>query len=151
MFALKVCDPSDANAVRNCEHIYDRIGLVYNMPNAAQKGTYVRCDADGAPFPGVYTTNGQVVTYTQPDEALGPITTMPYLPAIPPVSNCVTFNSAQLFTSKTSGVTIVRSTVRPSGSGSADGSSPSGSGDNALVASTASSLFGVVFAALVFA
>lgn len=165
MFALKVCDPADANAVHNCEHIYDRIGLAYNMPNAAQKGTYVQCDADGAAFPGVYTSNGQVMTYTQPDEALGAISTMPYQPVVPSASNCKTFSSAQLFTSlpsgsasasasgsgsKTSGVTTAKSTgtSKPSGSSSAAGSSQTGSGAEALVVSAASSLFGVVFAAL---
>lgn len=37
------------------------------------------------------------MTYTQPAESLGAINTMPYEPRVPASSNCVKFQSAQLY------------------------------------------------------
>lgn len=49
-------------------------------------------------FPGVYVNDaGNTVTYTQPPESLGVISTMPYQPEIPSSSQCSTFTSAQLY------------------------------------------------------
>jgi hypothetical protein len=97
-FCLKACDPSKANAPRYCEHIFDRIGCQYNAPAAYVDDVFLSCDGDSQDFPGIYTdASGVVQTYTQPDEALGPISTMPYTAKIPASSNCQTFNSATLF------------------------------------------------------
>ena len=97
-FCLKACDPSKPNAAQYCEHRFDRIGCAFNAPNNAQNGTFETCDAENADFPGVYTTNGATVTYTQPPEELGPIATMPYTARVPSSSNCQTIASAALFT-----------------------------------------------------
>jgi len=43
-----------------------------------QNGTFESCEGENQDFPGVYTQNSQTMTYTQPPESLGPITTMPY-------------------------------------------------------------------------
>jgi len=163
-FALKVCDPSKPDRFHNCEHIYDRIGAAYNLPNAAKDGVFVQCDADNADFPGVYTSNGQVMTYTQPDEALGAITTMPYQPKVPASSNCKTLTSAQLFTGLPSGSASVtgsstgkatgssssgpKATGSSSSTGSASPSKSTDSGANAIVISSAATVFGVIFAGL---
>ncbi|KAI0351812.1 hypothetical protein OH77DRAFT_1429402 [Trametes cingulata] len=111
-FCFKVCDPSGPNAAELCQHIYDRIGVAYNCPNAAQNGTFEYCEGENQDPPGIYTSNGQVVTYTQPPESLGPISSMPYDPKIPSSSNCVQMQSAALFTDL----------VSPSGSATASGS-----------------------------
>jgi hypothetical protein len=42
----------------------DRIGMAYNMPNGnAKDGTFEVCDSDLMELPGVYTSNGQTLTY----------------------------------------------------------------------------------------
>jgi len=165
-FACKACDPKGADRAHHCEHIYDRIGLAYNMPNAAEDNVFKSCEAPNAVFPGVYTQNGQVMTYTQPDEKLGAITTMPYTATVPVASNCKTFSSAQLFTGLPSGTAPPKtskatgSSSKPTGAAATGAGKPSGSGaasaaatgstgsGDALVVSAASSLLGVVFAAL---
>lgn len=38
-FCFKACDPAGANDDKYCEHIYDRIGCNYNMPNQAKEGS----------------------------------------------------------------------------------------------------------------
>ena len=98
-FCLKACNPAGNNAAQFCQHIYDRIGCAYNAPNAAQNNVFESCNAENGDFPGVYTSNGIVQTYTQPPESLGPITTRPYSVRIPSSSNCQTFSSAALFPS----------------------------------------------------
>ncbi|KAF9523222.1 hypothetical protein CPB83DRAFT_863218 [Crepidotus variabilis] len=162
MFGCKACDPSKSNPRRHCEHIYDRIGIVWNMPSNAKEGEFVSCDADNAEFVGVYTSNGQVLTYTQPPESLGAISTMPYTPTIPPSSNCKTFASTQLFAAlptgsssgSTSGtITGSGGSSKPTGSASATGSGsagakPTDSGAEAIAVSAAASVLGVLFAAL---
>ncbi|KJA19713.1 hypothetical protein HYPSUDRAFT_189656 [Hypholoma sublateritium FD-334 SS-4] len=163
-FCLKACDPAGANAASYCQHIYDRIGCAYNAPNAAQDLVFEACDADNADFPGVYTdTAGAVVTYTQPAESLGAITTMPYTATVPASSNCVTYTSSVLFsalasvTASASGSAAAStgtakassSTAKASTTGtSASASSTASSGADALVVSGAASLMGVVFAGL---
>jgi hypothetical protein len=98
VFCLKACDPSMPNAANYCQHIYDRIGCQYNAPAAYVNNVFLSCDGDDQDFPGIYTDSAGVVqTYTQPDESLGPISTMPYTARIPASSNCQTFNSATLF------------------------------------------------------
>ncbi|KAH8112679.1 hypothetical protein DFH11DRAFT_1606411 [Phellopilus nigrolimitatus] len=116
-FCFKVCD--GPNAADFCQHIYDRIGCAYNAPNAAQNGTFEMCLGDNQDYPGVYTSNGQVMTYTQPAESLGAITTMPYQPKVPASSSCTTFSSAELY--------AAAATAFPS-SGSASGSAAKNTG-----------------------
>lgn len=94
-FCFKVCDPTKPNAAKFCEHIYDRIGCAFNAPNAAKNGTFETCDGEVQDFPGVYTENGQTMTFTQPPEGVVP--TPPYTPRVPASSNCVQHNSAELF------------------------------------------------------
>ncbi|KAJ6590587.1 hypothetical protein DFH09DRAFT_976011, partial [Mycena vulgaris] len=117
-FCFKACDPAGANAAKYCQHIYDRIGCAYNAPNAAQNGTFEACVGDNQDFPGIYTENGQVVTYTQPPEALGAISSMPYEPRVPASSSCTTFVFAAL---ATAGATATGS-AGASGSTTATGS-----------------------------
>ncbi|KAI0326468.1 hypothetical protein GY45DRAFT_1233646, partial [Cubamyces sp. BRFM 1775] len=97
-FCFKVCDPAGPNPADLCQHVFDRIGVLYNCPNAAQNGTFEYCEGENQDPPGVYTSNGQVVTYTQPPESLGAIQTMPYQPRIPASSNCVQLPSSALYT-----------------------------------------------------
>lgn len=154
-FCFKVCDPAGPDAAHYCEHIYDRIGCAYNAPNNAQNGTFEACLGDSQDFPGVYTSDGQgtfsmpllpykriptylvydaVVTYTQPAESLGAITTIPYTPNVPASSSCTTFQSAELYASAASWWNENVSSV----SGVASAGSGSGSGASATRTSGAS-------------
>ena len=83
-----------------CEHIFDRIGCVYNSPaNYAQiNGTFQSCQGDDQLFPGVYEEGGRRMTYTQPPESLGVISTIPYTPFTPSSSSCSTYQSSELYT-----------------------------------------------------
>lgn len=97
-FCLKACDPAGPNAANLCQHIFDRIGCQYNAPASYQDGIFESCKGDSQDPPGIYTgANGVVSTYTQPDESLGPISTMPYTARIPATSQCTTYTSAQLY------------------------------------------------------
>lgn len=143
-FCFKACDPAGANAANYCQHIYDRIGCAYNAPNAAQDGVFVACEGDNQDFPGVYTSNGQVITYSQPPESLGAISTMPYQPRVPASSNCVTYSSAELFASASSAFpTSLLSTTAASATGTGtaktSGSGSSGSATRSGTSSTATS------------
>lgn len=171
-FCFKVCDPSKPNDARYCEHIFDRIGCMYNAPSAAKDGEFTACKGDNQDFPGIYTdASGAVQTYTQPPESLGPITTMPYQPKVPASSECVTYRSEDLFAAvatvlpsgssaasastatSTSGASTSRSTGTSSrGTGTSSASSPAasetGNGNGAL-STACGSLFGVISAAFV--
>ncbi|KAL1940149.1 hypothetical protein VTO73DRAFT_9100 [Trametes versicolor] len=127
-FCFKVCDPSGPNAADLCQHIYDRIGVSYNCPTAAQDGTFEYCDGDNQDPPGIYTSNGQVVTYTQPAESLGVISSMPYDPKVPASSNCVQMASSALFTDLA--VATGAASSGASGSATASGASATATGTN---------------------
>lgn len=116
-FCIKVCDPAGQHAADYCQHIFDRIGCKYNAPNAAQNQVFESCEGENQDFPGVYTDNGQVVTYTQPAESLGAISSMPYEPRIPASSNCRSFSAAELYTAQVT-ATVTSSVVGPTSSGS---------------------------------
>jgi hypothetical protein len=125
------------------------------MPNNAQKGLFEVCDSDPMDIPGVYTLNGQTLTYTQPPESLGPITTVPYQPRVPASSNCVTYQSSALYTDFLSLATATGASSKAtagSGTGTRAGtasvaSSTSGSnGAGALTVSLFPSILGVAFA-----
>ncbi|KAI5120708.1 hypothetical protein M0805_007670 [Coniferiporia weirii] len=123
MFCFKVCDPAGSNAANYCQHIYDRIGCAYNAPNAAQNGTFEMCLGDNQDYPGVYTSDGTVMTFTQPAESLGAISSMPYTPVVPASSSCTTFASADLYTS-------AAAFFASSATGTASGSVKTGSGSS---------------------
>lgn len=137
---IKICDEAGTNPTGYCRNTLDRLGIVYNMPNAAKDGVFEVCDADLMQLPGVYTSNGQTITYSQPDESLGPITTVPYTPTVPASSNCQTFKSSDLFTFTPSGLpTSTGATPTPtgkSGSGSGSGSSGTRTGSGSPASST---------------
>ncbi|KAG7096259.1 hypothetical protein E1B28_003707 [Marasmius oreades] len=121
-FCLKACDPSKPNDRKFCEHIFDRIGCAYNAPNKAQNGTFESCMGDNQDFPGVYTQNGQVMTYTQPPEELGVIATMPYQPKVPASSQCTQYQSQTLYAKLgTVSTSASASAGKPTGSGSGSG------------------------------
>jgi len=101
MFCLKACDPADPNDWHYCEHIFDRIGCRYNAPAdyGSINGTFSSCESDNQMYPGVYVNDaGATVTYTQPPESLGVISTIPYEPEIPASSMCTNYTSASIYT-----------------------------------------------------
>lgn len=96
----KACDPADENDSRYCNNVFDRIGCYYNAPAdyGSINGTFTSCEGENQMFPGLYVNSaGNTVTYTQPPEEDGVITSMPYQPSIPNSSECTTFTSAQLY------------------------------------------------------
>jgi hypothetical protein len=115
-FCLKACDPSRPNAANYCQHIYDLIGCAYNAPAAYAPDVFESCLGDSQEFPGVYVSNGQTLTWAQPPESLGPITSIPYTPVIPASSDCTTAVSASLYSlAVTPSITFVgSSSVVPS-------------------------------------
>ncbi|KAI0298060.1 hypothetical protein B0F90DRAFT_1952632 [Multifurca ochricompacta] len=119
--AIKVCNPAGPNPAGFCQHTLDRIGWQYNMPNSAVNGVFEVCDSDAMDIPGVYTVNGQTLSYSQPPESLGPISTLPYTARIPASSNCVTFQSSALYTD-------LASISAPTPTGTSSGSTPTASG-----------------------
>ncbi|KAJ7128048.1 hypothetical protein C8R46DRAFT_1017494 [Mycena filopes] len=136
-FCFKACDPSNPDAARYCQHVYDRIGCPYNAPNNAQNGTFEACQGDNQDFPGIYTdASGAVMTYSQPPESLGMISSMPYEPKVPASSNCVQFTSASLFSALASATPTSGSA---SGSAGRTGSATSGSGASAGPGATGAS------------
>ncbi|GLB45547.1 putative macrofage activating glycoprotein [Lyophyllum shimeji] len=158
-FCFKACDPAGPNAAHFCEHIYDRIGCAYNAPNNAQNGTFESCLGEDQDFPGVYVQNGVTMTYQQPPESLGPITSIPYTARVPASSSCTPFQSAQLYTgapqaTTTSGASTTGApgtTITRTSSGTSSGAPrPSQTGNDAstLAISGTASIFGVIFAAL---
>jgi hypothetical protein len=138
-FCFKTCDPAGANAANFCQHIYDRIGCAYNAPNAAQNGTFEVCEGENQDFPGVYTgANNVVTTYAQPAESLGVITSMPYTARIPASSNCVQYQSADLYKDLVAAFPTSALPPKPTATGSATGSQ-SGSSNPASKSSGGSS------------
>ena len=166
VFCFKICDPAGANAANYCQHIYDRIGCAYNAPNNAQNGTFESCEGADQDFPGVYTdASGQIQTYTQPDESLGAITSIPYQPKVPASSNCVTYTSSVLYASlpTVSSVPPASSghsstvhssgtktgTTGPSNTGSSSNSSNGAGSPTTLALSTLTSLLGLALAVFI--
>lgn len=162
VFCFKICDPAGANAANYCQHIFDRIGCAYNAPNNAQNGTFEACDGADQDFPGVYTdSTGKVQTFTQPDESLGPITSIPYTPKVPASSNCVTYSSAALYASlptlsssvpSSTGHTSTRASSGASGpanTGTSSNSNGSRGSPTTLALSSLTSLLGVALAVFI--
>ncbi|GAA6002394.1 hypothetical protein JCM10207_001097 [Rhodosporidiobolus poonsookiae] len=148
-FCLKACDPSWENGWAMCEHIFDRIGCMYNAPAdyGAIEGKFETCMGDDQLYPGQYVENGVTRTYTQPPESLGVITTIPYTPFTPSSSQCTTYASSEVYTAAAqlaasgSGTTSAASSGATSSGASTSGSSSSGasSGASASGASSPSS------------
>jgi len=158
-FCFKACDSSKSNAADYCQHIYDRIGCAFNAPNNAKNGTFESCKGENQDFPGVYTSNGQVMTYTQPPESLGPITTMPYTPHVPASSDCVTYASSAIYTGlptpsiMVDAARVTRTTTGSTASGSRDATAPGASNTSSDASTIAFSgigigIIGVVFSSL---
>ncbi|KAJ3553119.1 hypothetical protein NP233_g12721 [Leucocoprinus birnbaumii] len=164
-FCLKVCNPNNPASTKYCQNIYDRIGCAYNVPNQAQNGTFEACQGDDMDPPGTYTSNGVVMTYTQPAESLGPITSIPYTARIPASSNCVSSASSALYTGlptptnlPSPSASVVVSTgsngvvTTATRSGAAAGASNTTSPNSASgLAISSVSIFGAVLASLLFA
>ncbi|KAF9007179.1 hypothetical protein BDQ17DRAFT_1398614 [Cyathus striatus] len=123
-FCLKACDPAGPNAAHFCEHIYDRIGMFLQRPQQRPKP----CD-----YPGIYTSDGVTMTYKQPAESLGAISTMPYTPRVPQTSNCVTYDSASLYSGL---VTLPSNSAVSTTSSSAASSTVTSSGASSSVTSS---------------
>ena len=124
---MKICNPKGTNPQGYCQHTLDRIGLPYNMPNAAKNGTYEVCDSDLMDIPGVYTSGAQTLSYAQPAESLGAISSIPYTPRTPSSSNCQTYQSTQVFTDFAS---LAASTTGAAATGSGASKGSSGSAAN---------------------
>jgi hypothetical protein len=171
-FCLKACDPAGPNAAHFCEHRLDRIGCQYNAPNNAQNGTFEACLGDNQDYPGVYTVDGQVMTYTQPPEDQGAIATMPYTARVPASSSCVAYTSAVLYTAlaqvtapgdssaaaptttpsgKPGGSSVGTSKGASTGTGSSAGAKPTDNSAESIVVGGFAGLVGVVFSMLFFA
>ncbi|KAF9507020.1 hypothetical protein BS47DRAFT_1352137 [Hydnum rufescens UP504] len=142
VFCFKACDPAVATSAQYCNNLFDRIGCSYVAPASYAPNEYTVCDSDNQDPPGVYTNSaGVVTTYTQPPESLGPISTLPYVAKIPATSNCVTFQSAQLYASESSAsssTSSVKSTSAKSTT-SVTGKSGSGSGSPTSTSTSKSS------------
>lgn len=151
-FCLKICDPQGKTPGAYCQNIYDRLGCAYNAPNNAKNGTFEVCDGEDMTPPGLYTgSNGETMTYFQPPESLGPITTVPYTPRVPASSNCVTYHSTDLYPSLPAPTGGAATTGKPSGSASATRSgggaaAPTSNGASAVGISSVATIAGVVFA-----
>ncbi|SRR5258708_7097123 len=124
---IKICNPQGKNPTGYCQHTLDRIGLVYNMPNAAKNGTFEVCDSGLMDVPGIYTSGGQTLSYSQPAETVS-IGSVPYQPRVPSSSNCQTYKSAQLFTDFAS---LAPTQTGASAAATGSGASRSGSGSAA--------------------
>ena len=150
---MKICTPQGTNPMGYCQHTLDRIGLPYNMPNNAQNGTYEVCDSDLMDIPGEYTSGGQTLSYAQPAESLGPITSIPYTPRVPSSSNCQTYQSSQIFTDFLSLASTTRgASASPTGSGASRAGSAStanptsgSNGAGSVSISLLTSILGVAF------
>jgi len=133
-FCAKICPGAayDADAYAYCFNQDDEIGCNYNMPNNALNGTFESCDADDALPVGVYVGADNVTsTWTQGFTGFASI---PYTPIPPSSSNCVTYQSAQLF-SDLAGVlpssipaSLTASSFFATSTGGASGSQPTGAG-----------------------
>ncbi|KAI0034377.1 hypothetical protein K488DRAFT_45608 [Vararia minispora EC-137] len=156
-FCIKICNPSGSNPEGYCQHTLDRIGSFYNCPSkytqptsSMQPGEFEICDSDNMQIPGVYVENGQTLSYSQPPESLGGITTIPYTPTIPSSSSCQTTSSAALFASATASASATGS----GGSSASRTSSASGAGNTSTsgaertIGGAGALVLGIVFSTL---
>lgn len=66
------------------------------MPAAYENNVFMVCDGDLQDEVGTYTSNGQTYTWSQPS-SLPATSTLPWTPRIPASSNCVTYQSTDLW------------------------------------------------------
>ncbi|PPQ70899.1 hypothetical protein CVT26_014218 [Gymnopilus dilepis] len=129
-FCFKACYNSITDP-DYCENRYDLVGCSYNMPSAAKDGEFTECDGDLQEVVGVYTSNGQTLTWSMPDPLT---TTPPYTPVIPSSSNCKTYQSTDLFLAaptSAGGSAAVTGGASASKSGSGAGASTTGKSSSA--------------------
>ncbi|GAA6062329.1 hypothetical protein JCM10212_006579 [Sporobolomyces blumeae] len=133
-FCFKLCDPAYTGDSHNyCQNRYDLMGCNYNMPSDTKDGEFTSCDGDLQDEVGIYTTNGQVMTYSQPAE--GSPVDPPYTPRVPASSNCKTYQSTDIL-----GVaTTSASSASATNSGSSTTAAPSASVTSANSKSDSSS------------
>jgi hypothetical protein len=131
-FCFKACYNNITNP-DYCLNIYDLVGCTYNMPSAAQNGEFTVCDGDVQEIVGVYTSNGQTLTWSMPDPLNTP---PPYTPVIPASSNCQTFQSTDLFVAAptTSGAVATGTGIAGSRTGSGSGVSSTGNSSSSSAA-----------------
>lgn len=100
VFCFKACDPAGDRAAELCEHRYDRVGCTYNAPAdySSINGTFSSCQGENQLPVGQYVSDGRTVTWEQPPESLGEISTIPFTPSVPATSQCSTHDSSSLFT-----------------------------------------------------
>jgi hypothetical protein len=136
IFCLKLCDPG-VTKPNYCENRYDLIGCAYNMPASYKDNEFTSCEGDLQDVVGVYTSNGQTYTWSQPEQVPA---TLPWQPRIPASSNCRTYASTDLFgvassttvsSSASSSATSGSSSSRTTGSGSASSASRTSSSASA--------------------
>ncbi|GAA5991414.1 hypothetical protein JCM5350_006917 [Sporobolomyces pararoseus] len=116
-FCFKLCDPTYNDGHNYCQNRYDLMGCSYNMPAAVKDGEFTECDGDLQDEVGIYTTNGQVMTYSQPPE--GSPVNPPYTPRVPSSSNCKTYQSTDILGVATTSASSSAATSSASGSTSA--------------------------------
>ena len=123
------------------QHIYDRIGCQYNAPASygTINGSFTSCDGDDQLPPGIYEENNQRLTYTQPPESLGVISTIPYTPFTPSSSNCQRLTSANLYTAAAALATTSSSAAESSATSSASSASETSSGASSASGSSSRS------------
>jgi hypothetical protein len=127
-FCFKACYNS-ITSPDYCENRYDLVGCEYNMPSSVQDGEFTECDGDLQEVVGIYTSDGQTLTWTMPGTLT---TTPPYTPVTPSSSNCKTYQSTDLFlAAATSSAASASGTSGSKSSGSKSGSSnPSSTGSS---------------------
>jgi hypothetical protein len=157
-FCFKACNPANPQAPLLCQHIYDRIGCNYNVPSTNPDGVFESCLGEDMSPPGIYVSNGETITYHQPAESLGPITSVPYTPVVPASSQCTTYQSSALYPSlPTPTITLMTSTAGATPTANLTGgtteaptdaaNSASTVGHTGLLVSAAAVLLGLVFLA----
>jgi len=142
IFCLKMCSPADPEAPELCQHIYDEIGCNYNaLANYGSiNGTFSVCDSDDMSPPGVYTTDGVATTWFQPLN--GPLGTIPYTTTIPSSSNCVTYQSTDLYAAAATAFPTSGTTTASGSAATGSSSAASASGSKASSGSASASRTG---------
>ncbi|KAL8292610.1 hypothetical protein RQP46_001222 [Phenoliferia psychrophenolica] len=142
--------PTFSTDLNFCENRYDLIGCNYNAPAAYAPGVFESCDGDVQSEVGTYTVGTQTLTWSQPT-LLPATSTLPWTPFVPASSNCVTYQSSDLFPVASLGyqsnsplIPTAAATTASSGSaasgrsGSGSASSPTKTGSSSTAGSTSS-------------
>ncbi|KAJ7179615.1 hypothetical protein C8R46DRAFT_1345929 [Mycena filopes] len=117
-FCFRACDPKGSNAPGYCQHIYDEVGCMWNMPGNYEKG-FDSCSADSGEPPGVYGGS----TFHQGD----PATPAPH-PAPSPKS-CTTVTSiGNGFLIQGTSIGLPSTPATPTGNGASSGASGTSGG-----------------------